>query len=268
MRADVLLVVFTLSVMAWCLFARRLAWRALGERPITLAVALQTVAVLMLLPPISTMVGPLLHEWTGRWNVAGLFADCLCIASDAAIAYHVAWRAHWDEDFRRGFKTHVELPGTIAVGLMFALWAVGNGSRAHARVFYLIPLDLSMRLYWAVFCAALAWILLYAVHSMFKLRQDPRSRTTVTIYIAASCSGIIALVLRVAELAPPFDNGTGMLAASVFGCGAIGGFAVGAGYAWIRKTRWLAHTSRELREIPTTKPVKVIYSPRLDMPPL
>lgn len=267
MRTDVLLVVFTLSVMVWCLFARRLAWHALGERPITLAVALQTVAVLMLVPPISTLLGPPLHDLTGQWNVAGLMAHFLCIASDAAIAYHVAWRAHWDEDFRHGFKTHVELPATFAIAVMFALWATGNGANVRVRCFYLVPLDLSMRIYWAVFCLALAWILLYAVQSMVKLRQDPRSRTTVTIYIVASCSGIGSLVLRTVELAPSLNTGAGMLAASIFGCGAIGGFAIGAGYSWIRKTKWLSDTSSELRQIPTTKPVKITYSARFDMPP-
>lgn len=266
--ASVLLVGIALATMVWCLCARRLAWYALGERPITLAVALQTVAVLILIPPFSVWLGPPLHMVTGRWNVAALMGHWLCIASDAAIAYHVAWRANWEEDFRRGFKTHVELPATLAAGVMFALWWIGNGSNLPVRTFYLVPLDLSMRLYWAAFCTVLAWILGYAVHSMFKLRQDPRSRTTVTIYIAASCSGIISLMLRTVELAPSLNTGAGLVAASVFGCGAIGGFAAGSGSAWVRKTKWLSETSNELRQIPTTKPVKIEYFARVDMPPL
>lgn len=265
---SVLLLVVTLATMGWCLCARRLAWHALGERPITLAVALQTAAVIMLIPPVSVALGTPLHALTGQWNFAGLVGHCLCLASDAAIAYHVAWRANWENDFRRGFKTHVELPATLAVGLMFALWWIGNGSAVDVRCFFLVPLDLSMRAYWVVFCAALAWILCYAVRSMLRLRQDPRSRTTVTIYIAASCSGIVSLVLRTVELAPSLNTGAGMMVASIFGCGAIGGFAGGAGYAWVRKTKWLSETSRELREVPTTKPVKITYSARFDMPPL
>lgn len=267
MRIDILLVVITLSVMSWCLFARRLAWHALGERPITLSVALQTIAVLMLIPPASVWLGPPLHALTGRWNVAGLLAHFLCLASDAAIAYHVAWRANWEEDFRRGFKTHVELPATLTMGLMFAMWAVGNGSTKRVRTFYLVPLDLSMRIYWAAFCLGLAWVLGYAVHSMFKLRADPRSRTTVGIYIAASCSGILALILRTVELAPSLNTVSGMLASSIFGCGAIGGFAIGSGYAWMRKTGWLRRATRQVRQVPTTKPVKITYSVRLDVNP-
>lgn len=265
---SVLLVVIALATMVWCLCARRLAWHALGERPITLAVALQTAAVLILMPPLSVWLGPLLQSLTGQWNVTGLIGHWLCIGSDAAIAYHVAWRAKWEEDFRRGFKTHVELPATLAAGLMLPLWWIGNGSKLRVRTFYLAPLDLSMRLYWAVFCAALAWILGYAVHSMFKLRKDPRSRTTVNIYIAASCSGIISLALRAVALVPSLNTGTNLMAASVFGCGAICGFAAGAGYAWVRKTKWISEISCELRQIPTTKPMKIKYSPRLDMPPL
>jgi hypothetical protein len=264
--ASVLLAVIALATMVWCLCARRLAWHALGERPITLAVTLQTVAVLILIPPMSAWLGPPLHAVTGQWNVAGLIGHWLCIASDAAIAYHVAWRANWEEDLRRGFKTHVELPATLGAGLMFSLWWIGNGSNAPVRTFYLVPLDLNMRLYWATFCTILAWILCYAVHSMFKLRQDPRSRATVTIYIAASCSGIISLALRIVELTPSLNTGAGLVAASVFGCGAIGGFAVGAGFAWVRKTKWLSETSNDLQQIPTTKPVKIIYYPRFDMP--
>lgn len=265
---SVLLIAVTLATMVWCLCARRLAWHALGERPITLAVALQTAAVVLLVPPASVALATPLHILTGQWNVAALIGHCLCVASDAAIAYHVAWRAHWEEDFQRGFKTHVEMPATFAIAVMFALWMVGNGSHIPVRTFYLIPLDWSMRAYWAVFCMALAWVLGYAVRSMFTLRRDPRSRTAVTIYIMASCSGIVSLILRTIQLAPSLNTGTGLVAASVFGCGAIGGFAVGAGYAWVRKTKWLSHTSSQIRQVPTTKPVKTTYSPRLDMPPL
>lgn len=257
----------TLTTMIWCLYARRLAWHALGERPITLAVALQTTAVFMLLPPMSVWLDRPLHTLTGQWNVPGITAHGMCIASDAAIAYHVAWRANWEADFRRGFKRHVELPATLAVALIFACWCLGNGSRIPVRCFYLVPLDLWTRAYWAVFCAVLVWILGYAVRSMFKLREDPRSRVTVTIYIAASCSGIMALVLRTVELAPSLNNAAGLAAASIFGCMAIGGFAVGAGYSWVRKSRWLYHASDELRQIPTAKPVKITYEPRLDAPP-
>lgn len=261
----------TVGSLGWTVYARRIAWHCLGERPITLSVVLQTVAILMLLPRAPSPLGELIHSLTGLWNAQALLAHILCLGADVAIVYHVAWRALREEDFIRGFKTHVELPTTIAATLMFAAWLSGNGSRIHTKNFYLIKMDLSMSIYWLVFSGALAWMTGYAIHLMFLLRRDPRSRTTATIYITAGVSGLIALFLRATQaITPALNNDTGLMIASVFGCGAVVGFALGATHSWSKKMQWFIPQPKALLlAIPDGKvPVEARrkFSPRADLP--
>lgn len=268
-----ILVTAALVPLGWSLYARRIAWNCLGERPITLSAAMQTFAILMLLPQVPHPLGRLIHALTGVWNAQAFMAHVLCIGADVCIVYHVAWRAQHEEDFIRGFKTHVELPATLAIALMFGLWLSGNGARIPAKCFYLVDLDLSMKIYWLVFTGVLAWMMAYAIRWMFVLRQDPRSRTTVTIYICAGISGLIALLLRAIEaVLPALNNQAGLLAASFFGCAAVTGFAVGAGYSWHVKylkparMKWL---TVQPPPPPEPKPPKsrLRYSPRSDVTP-
>jgi hypothetical protein len=236
-----ILTMTSLGCLAWCLYRRRISWNCYGERPITLAVALMLLSLAMLVPPFSMPLNLLGHALTGRWNVQGLLAHGLCIAADAAIVYHITWRARYDADFRRAYRTHVELPGTLAFALMFALWLSGNGSTIPVASLYLVPLDATMRLYWLVLCAVLAWMMAYAMRWMIVLRQDPRSRPIVNIYIFAGSNTLLALLVCAAWNLTLLDDASAVMIATSLSCIGFVGFATGAATSWSRKREWLCH---------------------------
>jgi hypothetical protein len=229
----------TVSLLTWCVGQRITAWRWRGERDMTVAIALMLVAILILVPPLSVIVGNAVHDLTGQWNLEAFVAHVLCIGADAAIVHHVAWRVLDRAELGRAFHTHVELPATLAVGLMFAFLELGNGVRIRRRCFYLVPTDIWLTLYWLVFCAVLAYMLLYSARAMLAVRRNPRSRTVATIYLCATTCGIEALLARAVEAVfPALNNDVGLLVAAIWGCEAVIAFAAGAGYSWRQKRRW------------------------------
>jgi hypothetical protein len=240
------LTVLTLALMVWSACSRRAAWWCRGERDISVAVAFMTVAILVLIPPLSGIIGNAAHRLSGQWNLQAFVAHVLCIGADAAIVHHIAWRIHPRRELGRIFRTHVELPSTLGVGLMFAFFELGNGSRVRARCFYLVPMDIWLSLYWLVFCAVLAYIILYAARLMMELRADGRSRTTGTIYLAGICCGIAALGVRAAgAVVTELNTEAGFLVAGFFGCSAVAAFGWGAAYSWRQKQRWFTHPEME-----------------------
>jgi hypothetical protein len=219
----------TVALLVWCVFRRLSAWRWRGERDITVAIALMLAAILILIPPLSGIIGNAAHDWTGQWNLEAFAAHVLCIGADAAIVHHVAWRALDRAQLRRAFRTHVELPATLAVGLMFGFLELGNGVRIRRSCFYLVPTDLWLTLYWLTFVAVLSYIIIYAAVAMRVLRRDSRAEVPMMIYLSGVSFGLAALAERVLSVIFPILNTPiGMAPAAILGCLAVAAFAWGA----------------------------------------
>jgi hypothetical protein len=228
---------FTVWFLARCVVRRRAAWWWRGERDITVAIALMLAGILLLVPPLSGIVGNVIHDWTGQWNLEAFIAHVLCIGADAAIVHHVAWRILTPAQLRRAFRKHVELPATLAIGLMFAFLQLGNGVRVRARCFYLVPTDLWLTLYWITFCAVLAYIIGYAGRAMRVIRwEDPRAAASMMFYMGGVSLGMAALAERIISLIfPVLNTGVGMAPAAILGCLAVAAFAGGAIQSWRQK---------------------------------
>jgi hypothetical protein len=230
-------VLIALGCLAWSLQVRRVAWYCIGEKAITLAVALMATAVLLLTPPVSVMVGVPLHAVTGLWNLQAFAAHVCCIAAGGAVVYHVTWRIHDDDELARSFHLWVQLPARLAITGLFALLVMGNGVRVRVRCFYQLPLDAWMRAYWLLLCLILGWIVVYAGRAMWYLRREEASRPAANMYLVAAGCGIAALAIRGAQAV--FADQQDMMLASVFGCDAMMMFALGAARSWQRKIAWL-----------------------------
>ncbi len=223
----------TLACVIWSLYTRRITWRCFGETGITLSLALQGTG-LFLMTPAAAGLGRFLHALTGEWNLQDYAGQGCFLAAVSAVAYHVCWRV--DTEIARSFKIGVEIPGTITVVVMFALLVIGHGGHVYRRYFFDVPLDLSLRLYWTVFSLTMIWITLYAQRAMLVLRMCHRSRPVINFYLFASAAAILAATLGIATVLTPLNH---LLGINVFlACAGTVLLALGAGYSWMRKTRW------------------------------
>jgi hypothetical protein len=221
----------TLACVIWSLHTRRVTWHCFGERGITLSLALQGTG-LFLMTPAAAGVGRFLHALTGEWNLQHYAGHVCFLAAVAAVAYHVCWRV--DTEIARSFKI-IQIPGTITAVAMLALLVIGNGGHVFRPYFFAIPLDLPLRLYWTLFCMMMIWIMLYAGRAMLVLRMCDRSRPVINIYLLAAAAGILAAMLAIATvLTEPQLLGINVF----FACAPTVVVAFGAGYSWMRKTRW------------------------------
>jgi len=225
----------TLACVIWSLYTRRVTWRCFGETGITLSLALQGTG-LFLMTPAAAGVGRLLHALTGEWNLQDYAGHVCFLAAVSAVAYHVCWRV--DTEIARSFKIGVQIPATITAAAMFPLLVIGNGGYVFRPYFFAIPLDLPLRLYWTLFCMMMIWIMLYAGRAMLALRMCHRSRPVANIYLLAAAAGILAAILAIATVLTHRQ----LLGINVFlACAPTVVVAFGAGYSWMRKTRWFTY---------------------------
>jgi hypothetical protein len=207
-------------------------------------------------PPTAGRVGGALHNITGQWNLYALIAHFLYLTAAACVAYHVVWRVYYDDEvaeFKRAFRRNVEYPITLAYPMMVSLFEFSNAPQHHCHVrfvpseqcfFAMTATNWQLVLYWQILCGVLAYIIMYAIRAMRLLRQDPRSRTVVTIFLLACYAGVAACAARMMEAV--FTHSL-LLSVALQGVGCAG-IAAGGFYSWRKKVKWFErpgwHTRR------------------------
>ena len=233
------LIAITIACVAWSLWIRRVTWTCRWEVAATLNIALQGAAVLLMSPFASETIGHALHAATGRWNLEDYIGhDCYIVAA-SAIVYNAMGRLQDDNAMQTSFKQYVERPATLCIPLLLATFSIGNGSRIYLADFFQVPTDFWLSTYWLLLCGTLIYLLLYGSRALLVLRKDPRSRRIANVYLAASASGIIACIVRIATAyVRPLQDLEGGTLVWFFACTCGAAFALASAHSWRIKTKW------------------------------
>ncbi|SIC55099.1 Bacteriophage protein [Mycobacteroides abscessus subsp. abscessus] len=239
------LITFTVVTICWSLWIRRVTWTRRMEVAATLNIALQGAAVLMMSPLASRTVGVALHALTGCWNLEDLFAHDLYIVAASAIVYHMLLRLDQRQLMRR-FKLHVELPATISLPIMMALFTSGHGVQVYRADFFRAPTDWSLSVYWWVTCGTLIYLLGYSICALVPMWREPSVRGLALGYMVSAGAGVVACVVRMVTAVLPGeiqDTAAASLIVWVLACSCGAGFAAIAAHSWLTKQGATEHPS-------------------------
>lgn len=234
------LITFTLVTVCWSLWIRRVTWTCRMEVAATLNIALQGAAIFLMSPLASRTLGVWLHAPTGCWNLEDLIGhDCYVVAA-SALCYHMIIRLD-QEQLKRRFKLHVELPATLCLPIMLALFTIGNSVKVYNDDFFRVVADLSLIAYWIVLCGTLMYLLGYSIYSLIPMWRDrPAIRGLCGSYMLAAGFGMAACVVRIATTFLPAemqDTAAASLPVWLLACSCGFGFAAISAHSWLEKGR-------------------------------
>jgi len=227
------LIVVTLAALLCSLWIRRYTWRSRWEAGATRNIALHGCAVLLMSHWAAAALGPPLHRVFGLWNVQHLLGHICWIFAVTAIIRHGLIRlvdeAHESELLRK----HVTRPLRIAVPLLVVLCVIAD--EGHHLDFFAAPADFWLLAYWLVLGALMIYLLSYAGRVLLILRTDPRSTTTVDLYLISAGFGVAASVIQIGTAWAGTD-----IALPVWLCACLSaiGFAYGSARSWQAKVAW------------------------------
>lgn len=243
--AVVVLIAITIGCIAWSLWIRRVTWTCRWEVAATLNIALQGLAVLLMSPFASETLGHWLYALTGKWNLEDYLGHDAYIVAASAIVYNTLGRLQEDDAMHASFKQYVERPATLVIPLLLATFSLGNGAAIYRADFFTVPTDFWLSVYWVLLCGTLIYLLGYGGRALLILRKDPRSRVIANIYLIASCSGIMACLVRLTTTfvpqLQPVERG---LLVWFFACACGAVFALASAHSWRTKTKWFNKATR------------------------
>jgi len=223
--------VLALATIAHCLWMRRFAWRSYYDRAATLSVATGGLAIL-LMTPMGSHVGIVLHRSTGLWHVHYLMAHWLLLAGGACTVAHFLTRLGDDRAVKTFFRVYVELPLALTLPLMLAAFALSSVNHEPAD-FLLSPSDAWLKAYWIIVCAMGLRLIACAVRCLVILRCEKRHRVVADIYILGCLAGLVVIATQLSALFVP--NLWGSMAPLIAGCITVAIFACSATYSWHRR---------------------------------
>jgi hypothetical protein len=223
----------TIVVALLAIWSVRRSWYIPWERPATITVALLTLDVLLLTSPVSHWLSPKLHAVTGRWNLEDLTGHICVVIAMCSLLYLVADRLDMKpHQFRWFVRSRIELPATLAIALMVALFVTGDISDRYIPDTVAADATTWLRAYWLTMSVACYYLLWNIAQVLLILRRDPRSRRAATAYLIATAVSAACGVAFIAAIEPLQWV---MVRAEVVG------FAIAASYTWRSKVsdyRW------------------------------
>lgn len=228
------LIIATLAAILCSLWIRRDTWRSRWEAGATINIALQGCAVLLMSHWAAAVLGPTLHRIFGLWNVQHLLGHICWIFAVTAIIQHGLTRLATEAHVRGLLRTYVARPVWLGVPLLGVLFVIAD--EGHHLDFFAAPAsDVWLAAYWLVLCGLLIYLLSYAARVLLILRTDPRSTTTVDLYLISAGFGAAAAVIQMGTAWAGTD-----IALPVWLCACLGaiGFAYGSARSWQAKVAW------------------------------
>ncbi|OBK22513.1 hypothetical protein [Mycobacterium asiaticum] len=193
------------------------------------------VALLLFTPASTQTIGPALHTITGQWNIDSWLAHSLYICSAGMICANAAARLNISQHtFLHGFRQWFARPLTIIVPLLLALLVKSPNADKHHPGLLAAQTDPWLDAYWMISGTYTIFLLMVTTLVLAVLRQDPRSRRTAHLYIAACAAAITASGLRVLA-AWTNDHYTPLVATTNCICATI--LAYAASQSWRQKAR-------------------------------
>ncbi|EID15786.1 hypothetical protein MXEN_06223 [Mycobacterium xenopi RIVM700367] len=228
------LILATLAAVFYSLWIRRDTWRSRWEAGASLNIALQGCAVLLMSPWASAKLGPPLYHILRRWNVEDLLGHLCLIAAVTAIIYHGLARLGDERQLRGLFRRQVEIPLLLGIPSLVAVFVIADEGY-HPDLFPAHVSTVWFGAYWLVLGVLLIYLFSYAGRVLLILRKDPRSTTTVNLYLISAGFGIAATAIQVITAEIGVDI---TLPVWLCACLAAVGFAYGSARSWHAKVAW------------------------------
>lgn len=228
------LIIATLAATLCSLWIRRGTWRSRWEAGATRNIALHGCAVLLMSHWAAAALGPPLHRVFGLWNVQHLLGHICWIFAVTAIIRHGLIRLV-DETHEHGLvRKYVTRPLRLAVPLLVALFVTAHEDR-HLDFFAAPASDFWLAAYWLVLGGLMIYLLAYAGRILLILRTDPRSTTTVNLYLISAGFGVAASVI---QMGTSWAGSDIVLPVWFCACLSVIGFDYGSARSWRAKVAW------------------------------
>lgn len=237
------LIIATVIVVAYSLWVRRHTWWSRWEASISLAIALEGAALLLMSPFASADLGPPLHRILGLWNVQQLLGHLCFVIAVAANIHHVMLRLTDQARVRPMFRRQVVVPAVLGAVLLVAVFVIADAD-FHADLFSHDGSNSWLAIYWVVFGALLTYLSGYAGRVVMIARVDPRAKETVDLYLVSTIFGLALCAVVASTALTSIDTST---VAWLCACLAVATFAYAAARSWRAKTAWFEPGNRSSR---------------------
>jgi uncharacterized membrane protein len=139
-----------------------------------------------------------------------------------------------ERQLRRLFRRHIAIPLWLGVPLLVAVFIIADEGY-HPDLFPAHVSTVWFGAYWLVLGCLLTYLFGYAVRVLLILRKDPRSKSTVDLYLISAGFGVAATVIQVVTAEAGID-----ITLPVWLCACLGaiGFAYGSARSWHAKVAW------------------------------
>lgn len=230
------LITVAVAAVAFSIWKRRYTLTSIFERGITLSLIMHLMALVLLSPVSTPIVGAALHRVTGRWNVDDLLGGFCLIGASTGSFFGAAIRRMEPHEVQRMFTRWIEKPLTLAVPLMVAcFWMSPKTNRRHESLLLIVHPDSYMCLFFLVTILILGHIGLLAVRQLMHLyRIAPQSRHTVRMYLVSYMYAELAMTLQIGVAYLPALrqwNGHGALVWTLL-CACTTTAAIGSIWSW------------------------------------
>ncbi|MEB3064522.1 hypothetical protein [[Mycobacterium] zoologicum] len=230
-------IIATLAIIVYSLWVRRDTWWTRWEVTATCAVAMEGCALLLMSPWAAPTVGVMLHQALGVWNVQQMLGHLCLIAAVSGNIYHMLVRLADPEQVKVLMRRQLMVPIWLGVAIMVPAFVLAD--QDYLPDFFSAPSANSLMIVYAVTGSAVVlYLSTYVSRLMLTLRQDPRAKTTIDLYLVSMGFAAAATTTVVASAWVEGDDAGPVIWACV--CLSIGIFSYGSARSWRAKSAWFS----------------------------
>ncbi|OBH21606.1 hypothetical protein EHH44_19520 [Mycolicibacter terrae] len=229
------LIVATLALIAYSSWIRRDTWWSRWEAAASLALVLEAGALLLMSPWGATAIGPILRRGLGVWNVQQMLGHLCLIAAVVANIYHMLVRLADPAQVRSIMRRHLTVPVWLGVALMVPSYLLAD-QEYRLDLFAAAHTDSWLIAYEVVGCAVLLYLSAYVSRLMLTLREDPRAKSTIDLYLVSMTFASAGCLIVIGSAW--VEGGAASPAIWTCICLSVGTFAYGSARSWQAKSAW------------------------------
>jgi len=231
-----LFIVITLGVVLYSLWVRRDTWWSRWEAAATFAIAMEGCALVLLSPWAGAELGPRLHGYLGVWNAQQLLGNLFLIVAVLANIYHMLVRLADPDQVPPIMRKHLQIPVGLEVVVMVVTYAM-SARGFEPDTFAGLTGDFWLTAYEVTVCVLVLHLSGYVGRLMLALRNDPRARTTIKLYLVSMVFAVGACLIAVCSIWARGYAGPAIWACI---CLSVGIFAYGLAKSWQAKQAWFS----------------------------
>lgn len=197
----------------------------------TLIAAVAGVAISLVTPLASSLLGPLLYRLTSLWSLEDLIGHILGIVCACIMAYLVFSQFGDDASLRELFGRWIAPPATLTIPVLTALFIRSDGCRRYSENFNDVDGGPYLIAYWITLCVIMLYLLGISGYGLMILHQR-RPGPTVTLHLFTTGLTMLCIILVTIHATTSIDIGE-LIAALGYLC-AIGWCAT-PGVSWLLK---------------------------------